>query len=236
MQEAARRRPELVAQLVPAPFDFRLGPTITRLIAEGALGDIAEVMVTVFNGGALDADRPAHWRERSVYSGRNVMMLGIFNEIIQRWLGDTERVVASGRVAVPGRVDTATGDIVPLDVPDSFGVFADLARGARVTYAFSALAQGAEQPAISVYGSRGTLHWSMGDTARWAHHGRPWEQLDPDPGTDRGWRVEADFVDSIRTSAPVRLTNFDDGLKYMAFIDAAWTSWQLGVARPVEAP
>src|SRR5665213_5448 len=28
--------PDLVAQLVPAPFDFQLGPTITRLIAEGA--------------------------------------------------------------------------------------------------------------------------------------------------------------------------------------------------------
>lgn len=234
MHRAARQHPDLVAQLVPAPFDFRLGPTIARMIADGTLGDVTEVMVTVFNGGALDPVRPAHWRERSVYSGRNVMMLGIFNEVIQRWLGDTTGVVASGRVAVTGREEAPSGQVVPLDVPDSFGVFGSLVSGARVTYACSALAQGAQPPSVSVYGSRATLHWSMGDTGRWAPHGQPWQEIEPDPGTDRGWRVEADFVDSIRNGAPVRLTSFDDGLKYMAFIDAAWTSWQRGTAVSLE--
>ncbi|MGD9933824.1 MAG: Gfo/Idh/MocA family protein [Dehalococcoidia bacterium] len=234
MHAAAALRPNLVAQLVPAPFDFRLGPTITRMIEEGVLGDIVEVMVTVFNGGGLDPARPAHWRERSVYSGRNVMMLGIFNEVLQRWLGDTTRVVASGRVVVPERTDDATGQLVPIDVPDSFGVFAEIARGARVTYAFSAVAQGAAAPGIALYGTRGTLHWTMGDTARWALHGEAWIDLAPDLGTDRGWRVEIDFVESVRDGAPVRLTTFDDGLRYMAFIDAAWKSWQMGVACSVE--
>lgn len=234
MHAAAATRPNLVAQLVPAPFDFRLGPTITRMIAGGVLGDITEVTVTVFNGAGLDSTRPAHWRERSIYSGRNIMMLGIFNEVLQRWLGDTTRVVASGRVAVPQRVDEATGQPVALDVPDSFGVFADLARGARVTYAFSAVAHGAGAPSIAVYGARATLLWTMGDTARWAPHGGEWTELAPDPGTDRGWQVERDFVDSIRSGTPVRLTNFDDGLRYMAFIDGAWKSWQLGVACSIE--
>lgn len=234
MAATAARHPDLVAQLVPAPFDFRLGPTIARMVAEGALGDITEVAVTVFNGGGLDPARPAHWRERSLYSGRNVMMLGIFNEVLQRWLGDTTRVVASGRVAVPERRDDATSELVPIDVPDSFGVFADLARGARATYAFSAIAQGAGAPSISVYGTRATLHWSMGDTARWAAHGEAWVDLAPDPGTDRGWRVESDFVESVRNGAPVRLTNFEDGLRYMAFTDAAWKSWQMGVACSLE--
>jgi predicted dehydrogenase len=70
----------------------------------------------------------------------------------------------------------------------------------------------------------------MGDTARWAVHGGEWEEIAPDAGTDRGWRVEADFVDSVLHGAPVRLTNFDDGLKYMRFIDGAWQSWQTGQA------
>ena len=34
------------------------------------------------------------------------------------------------------------------------------------------------------------------------------------------WSVEADFVASIRDGAPVRLTDFATGVRYMAFTDA----------------
>ena len=47
MLDASHRHPELVAQLVPAPFDFRTGPTVARLLREGAVGDIYEVHITV---------------------------------------------------------------------------------------------------------------------------------------------------------------------------------------------
>jgi predicted dehydrogenase len=230
MHQAARDAPGLVAQLVPAPFDFRLGPTIARLIAEGALGEITEVVVSVMNGAALDRSAPLHWRNRADYSGRNVMTLGIFNEVVQRWLGDTTRVMADGAIVVKERIDPETGRPFAIDIPDSYAVLSRLARGARATYLFSAVTAGAPPAGISVYGTDATLHWQMGDTARWAKHGRPFEELQPDPGTDRGWRVEADFVASVLEGAPVRLTNFDDGLKYMRFIDGAWQSWQSGRA------
>ena len=48
--------------------------------------------------------------------------------------------------------------------------------------------------------------------------------LAPDAGTDIDWRVEADFVDSIRTGAPVTLTNFEDGLNYMRMLEATHRS------------
>jgi predicted dehydrogenase len=230
MQAAAAAAPGLVAQLVPAPFDFRLGPTITRLVDDGHLGDITEVTITVLNGAGLDPAAPLHWRNRGDYSGRNVMMLGIFNEIVQRWLGDTTRVMADGRITITERVDPETGRPFAIDIPDSYGVLSRLARGARATYTFSAVAAAAPPPGISIYGTAGTLHWQMGDTARWAKHGQPLADLEPDPGTDRGWRVEADFVDSVLAGAPVRLTNFDDGVKYMRFIDGAWQSWKSGAA------
>ena len=51
MLAAARAQPELVAQLVPAPFDFRLGKTITRMCADGSLGQILEAHLTLLNGG-----------------------------------------------------------------------------------------------------------------------------------------------------------------------------------------
>jgi predicted dehydrogenase len=226
MLAASERHPELVAQIVPAPFDFKLGPTITRMIAEGELGDIREVTVNMLNGGGLDASTPIHWRQRSVYSGRNVMMLGIFNEVIQRWLGDTESVMADGAVVVPWRFDPERGENVEVDVPDTFSVAARMTNGVRALYHLSSVTAGSPSNGIVVYGTKGTIRWQMGDTATWARHGQPFDTIIADPGTDRGWKVEEDFIASIRTGAPVRLTSFADGVRYMRFIDAAWRSWQ----------
>ncbi len=48
------------------------------------------------------------------------------------------------------------------------------------------------------------------------------------------WRVEQDFVASVRDGAPVELTNFRDGVRYMRFIEAVWDSWSQG--RAIEVP
>jgi predicted dehydrogenase len=42
--------------------------------------------------------------------------------------------------------------------------------------------------------------------------------------------VEADFIDSIRGLKPVTLTNFDDGVRYMEFVEAVTLSMQSGEA------
>ena len=52
------------------------------------------------------------------------------------------------------------------------------------------------------------------------------EQLVEIPAAQRGgWRVEADFIDSIRDGKPVTLTDFATGVKYMHFTEAVWESW-----------
>jgi len=43
-----------------------------------------------------------------------------------------------------------------------------------------------------------------------------------------GWRVEEDFVDSIRTGKPVVLTSFEEGMRYMAFTEACHVSARTG--------
>jgi hypothetical protein len=65
---------------------------------------------------------------------------------------------------------------------------------------------------------------------RVAKAGQPLAPLEPDPARAGSWRVEADFVDSIRLGKPVALTSFADGVKYMEFTDAVWRSWQKGRA------
>ena len=165
MLEASERNPGLVAQLVPAPFDFRLGPTIRRLIDEGALGDIREVTVNVLNASALDPSIPLHWRQRADYSGKNVMMFGIFIEVMHRWLGDHSDVMASGDIFISERTDAETGALLPVTVPDTYVVTGHLKRGARITYHFSSVAAGADSNGVTVFGTKATLRWKMGDTA-----------------------------------------------------------------------
>jgi predicted dehydrogenase len=224
MLAAAERHPELVAQIVPAPFDLRSGPTVTRLIREGAIGEIREVSVASQNGGALDASTPIHWRQQMKFSGRNIGMLGIWSEVIQRWLGDSRSLTADGAIFVHERPDAASGSTANVDIPDTVTVTGELANGAHITYRVSSVAAGAPDNGINVYGTKGTIRWLPTDTATIAVHGQPFEPIVPDRGTDRGWRVEEDFVNSIRTGAPVRLTNFADGVRYMQFVDATWRS------------
>jgi predicted dehydrogenase len=232
MLAAAQAHPALVAQLVPAPFDFGSWRTVRRLVQEGALGDLREVHVTSLNGNGL-AEAPLHWREQQRYSGTNTMILGILAEIVGRWVGPTERVFADAEVYVKERVDPETGETRAIDVPDSLGIFARLAGGARATFRLSTVtASPPEASGITLYGSRATLAWKMGDTMTLAPVGGAHAPLEPDAGTTRGWEVEADFVRSIREGASVELTSFEDGVAYMRFTEAVARSWR--EARPVD--
>ena len=233
MLAAARARPGLVAQLVPAPFDFRSWRTIRRLLQDGAIGDVREVHVTVLSGASIDPDAPLHWRERADLSGMNVMAYGIYTEIIARWLGPTRSVLAHGGAFIRERTNAETGERTAIDVPDSLGVFAELERGGRVTYRVSTVLHAAppEANGVSIYGSAGTLHWRPDDSMTFAPLGQPPAPLAPDAGTAGAWRVEQDFVDSIRRGAPVTLTSFPDGVDYMRVIEATHRS--RAEARPI---
>jgi predicted dehydrogenase len=230
MLAASERNSQLVAQLVPAPFDLKSGATITRLIGEGAIGEVREVSVAALNGSALDPGTPIHWRHQQKYSGRNIQSLGIWAEVIQRWLGDAATVLAHGATFVAERPDPETGKKAAVDVPDSVTVTGALVSGARYTYRVSSVAAGSPENGITVFGTTGTIRWLPNDTATLTMHGSEPRPITPDPGTDLGWRVEQDFVESIRDGAPVRFTSFPDGLRYMRFVDAAWVSVQEGRA------
>jgi len=230
MLRAARAHPHLVAQLAPAPFDLPCWRTVRRLIEEGELGRIFEVHVTALSGAALATDTPAHWREQTRYSGANVMSLGIYAEIIDRWLGPAAWAVADATTFITSRPDRESAAPISLDVPDSLTVLGGLERGGRVVYRMSTVAPAtAEEQGITIFGSDATLRWRPEGTLTLTPHGQESAMLaaDLDPVTDApyGWSVERDFVDAIRTGAPVLLTDFEAGLRYMEFTEAVWRSW-----------
>lgn len=224
MLAASCKREDLVAQLVPAPMDLLVWRTIQRLIKEQALGEIREVHVDVTNGSAIDKTLPLHWRNQTEFSGHNVMAFGIWNEIINRWLGKTESVIAVGETFVKTRHDEASGRDFLIEIPDSLGVLAKMSNGARVNYRISTVTHAAPPLTVAVYGSEGTLRWLGDDNLTFASLGEIPKTVTLDEGTAVGWNVEKDFVDSIRENKPVELTNLEAGLHYMRVTDAVHQS------------
>ena len=234
MLAALRLSNDLVGQLVPAPMDLLVWRTVKRLLSENTLGQIREAHVDVLNGSGVANDGLLHWRHQSEYSGMNVMMFGIFAEIVSRWLGATERVTADGTTYVRRRRDEAEAKDVWVDVPDSLGVFAELRGGVRVTYRLSTVTAAGPPISISVYGSEATLEWRGGDDLTLTRVGGEPEKIIPDEGTAIGWNVEPDFVASIREHKPVELTSFEDGLHYMRITEAVHRSREEGRAINLE--
>ena len=234
MLATARSHPDLVAQIVPGPRDLLVWRTVRRLVDQGALGEVREAHADVLNGSSINGSAPLHWRHQGRYSGMNIMAFGIFVEIITRWLGPTDRVIADAATFIGQRRDQETGQDGVIDVPDSLSVLARLERGTRVTYRVSTVAHDAPAVSISLYGSEATLHWRGDDNLTLARIGEQPEAITPDEGTAIGWNVEADFVASIREQRPVELTNFEAGLHYMRITEAVHRSLDEGRAVNLE--
>jgi predicted dehydrogenase len=85
MTAAASRHPLLVAQLVPAPFTLGVDDQVSRLLSDGAIGDLVSVEVTA-RGGYADARAPLTWRHATSTSGVNIMSLGIWSSSCAGWV------------------------------------------------------------------------------------------------------------------------------------------------------
>src|SRR6266550_4587033 len=88
MLATTKRFPELVTMLCPPPFGMRADLLVKKLLAENFIGKPHAVRLQSFTGVYLNPEAPAHWRQKIEISGLNVLTLGIYVEVMQRWLGD----------------------------------------------------------------------------------------------------------------------------------------------------
>lgn len=238
MQETARRHPDRVAQIVPAPMSLDFDAVVLDLLAAGTLGEFREVCVTHTGAQYARSDLPATWRQDFELSGCNILTMGIYYEIVRRWLRrDPESVVATGAVYTATRSSGEQGKPVPIRIPDTVTILGRYAEGGRFVGHFSGIESGRPRNEIRLNGSEGTLRVDLASKELHfsAAGGSAEQQVEIPKTAQRGWRVEADFVDSIRTGAPVRLTSFDEGVRYMAFTDAVFQSVEAGgVVQTVE--
>lgn len=239
MYEAAQKSPHLVAQVVPSPFGLKGDAVMRELIADGFLGDLREVQVFSFNAALADPASPLSWRQDAALSGYNMLNLGILHETLLRWTPAPVRVQGQIHAHIPARIDPESGVRRTVGTPDSVQVLAALSSGARVSYHLSSVTPIGQAMGIHLYGTDGAVQVDLlNDRIRGANRrtGKNTLRAEELPEITipsekaGGWRVEADFVDSIREGKPVRFTDFATGVQYMEFTEAVARSAEEGTA------
>jgi predicted dehydrogenase len=242
MRKAARKYPKLTTQVVPSPFGLKGHDIMRGLIQQGFLGELRDVEAFSLNGSLSDPAAPLSWRQDAALSGYNMLALGIVHETLLRWTPPPVRVLAQVHAFLPTRIDPESGVRRPVGTPDSVQVLAILENGARVVYRLSGATPFGQKSGIFLYGTEGALHYDLStDRIRGAskrtRSAAQMEELEEVPipaDKARAWRVEADFIDAIRTGAPVQLTDFETGVRYMEFTEAVARSARSGT--PVDLP
>ncbi len=232
MLEESTQRPNLIAQIVPAPMSLPFDTTVRELLQRGTLGAVREVFLTATAAGLADSSVPLSWRQDLTLSGKNTLYLGIYYEMALRWLGHgVTSVIADAAIYTKERKDDE-GVPEPTTIPESLTVLGNYADGARLIAHFSGVETSAPRAEIRLNGTKAGLRLDLGKNELWLSRTGEAEQLVEIPPAKRGaWRVEADFVASIREGSPARLTDFATGVKYMQFTEAVWDSWHTGGRR-----
>jgi predicted dehydrogenase len=232
MLVASQAHPDLVTQIVPSPFGLEHHDAISKLIADGFLGEIREAVVIGADSSFHDTSLPLHWRQDKLISGNNVLAMGIMHETLVRWCPHPNRVFAQSQIFGPTR-SGATGD-VQATVPDSLQIVTQFESGSttgRAIYHLSGIALHGPQKQIHLYGSGGTIKVILGPQEE------VWIGKKIDSALSRliisdaergGWRVEQEFISAIRGEETIHFTSFATGVKYMQFTEAVASSSATG--------
>jgi len=237
MLAAAKAHPKLVTQVVPSPFGLQCGAAVKRLLDSHYLGSLREVVVIGADDQFWDYSKPLHWRQNPEISGKNVLTLGILHETVSRWVPSVEQVFAQSTVFEALRPVPEEARNVEVTIPDSVHIVARLEGGARSIYHMSGVALFGPGKQIHLYGSRGTIRVHFGDRERVmiGHSGESaMHEAEIPKELESRWRVEEEFVNAIRGVEPVKLNDFETGVRYMEFTEAVARSAEKNA--PVSLP
>jgi predicted dehydrogenase len=216
MWEASIRYPELVTGLCPAPHGMLGGDYVRALLAEGAIGKPTHLLLHSFSDSWINAQRPAHWRQQVEVSGLQVLTLGIYVEVLHRWLGDITHVQADGAV-----VHAQRGDL-EVEVPDVLNVLCRFRNGVCGTLCFSGVAAHGRGDELTLFGTEGTLVYDfVKDEVRLGRVGGSLEVMPIPSELRREWTVERDFISAVMdANAPRPKPDFTEGMRYMRVVQA----------------
>jgi len=231
MMAASKAHPDLVCQIAPSPFTLQYDETVQALLQNGILGEPQEVIIVWANGSNADSSTPMSWRQDYMVSGCNIHMMGVYHEVILRWLdADPQWLSASGNIFTPERPHPEKEQPQTVEIPDTVHIHGKLANDALFQYRFSTVEAGQGSNEIRINGSLACLRVDVASGSLYLtdNQSGKTQELDYPELPDGGWRAEEAFVESIRHGSPVEHTSFATGLRYMKFTELAWRSWQHG--------
>jgi predicted dehydrogenase len=217
MLAASKRYPELVTMLCPPPYGMRADLLVKKLLGENYIGRPHHVRLQSFTSTYLNPEAPAHWRQKIEISGLNVLTLGIYVEVLHRWLGQITGVFARGKIL---RTNRRGYEVI---VPDLLNVLCLFENGAEGVLEFSGVDACAPSDRVEIYGDHGTLTYDFAtDVVRAGKHGgQELHDVNLPPELEGEWRVEDDFLAAVKSKGRVRPhPDFEDGVRYMAVVQA----------------
>ena len=217
MLAASKRYPELVTMLCPPPYGMRADLLVKKLLAENYIGRPHHVRLQSLTSAYFDPDAPAHWRQRIEISGLNVLTLGIYVEVVQRWLGDIGGVFARGKILMPIRQG------YEVIIPDLLTVLCVFQNGAEGVLEFSGVNAHAPGDRLDIYGDKGTLVYDFAtDIVQVGKVGdKDLRVIDLTSDLLTEWRVEDDFIAAVKSKGRIRPgPDFEDGVRYMRVVQA----------------
>jgi predicted dehydrogenase len=230
MLAASRRHPNLVCMLVPSSSGYSIDRAMLGLVGSDLLGEILSVDVHRLQRGFANFGAELDWRHNSEFSGVNVLNVGAIYELMMRWLGPGNHVIAKTRVQIPTRRNEQGVQVVAT-IPDHVEVLYELANGAPVHMSFSETTGLSRGNDTWIFGSEGTIHVDnanrifigrVGDREL-AEHPNP-------PESQYRHRVEEEFINAIRGIEPVSMNTFEIGVRYMEWTEAVHRSASQGAA------
>src|ERR1700745_873111 len=199
MLAASKRYPELVTMICPPPMGMRADLLVKKLLAENYIGRPHHVRLQSFTSNYLDPDALAHWRQRIELSGLNVLTLGIYIEVLQRWLGGIVGVFARGKIIYSNRQG------YEVIIPDLLTVLCSFENGAEGVLEFSGIDAMGPGDRLEIYGNAGTLTFDFStDVVQAGKLGdRALHVVDLPPELAREWRVEEDFLAAVKSEGGI---------------------------------
>jgi predicted dehydrogenase len=217
MLAAAQRNPHLVTMVCPPPHGLRGSLFIQKLLAENYLGHPHHLRVQSFSDVYMDPDAPPHWRQRDELSGLNILTLGVYAEVVQRWFGAITDVFAHQKTIHLIRQG------YEIRIPDLVAVLCTFENGMEGVMEFSGVACFEKSDLLQVFGNEGTLAYDFAnDQIRGGRVGEKGvERLQIPPGLEQKWSVEEDFIAATRSPGSIQpQPSFAQGVRYMRVVQA----------------
>ena len=232
MLAAAKRHPNLVCQLVPSSSGYSID--IGR---SGASSPTASLATSCrwkcrrLQRGFADFGGELDWRHDPEFSGYNVLNVGAIYELMLRWLGPGNHVMAKTRVHIPTRRDEQ-GVHRKATIPDHVEVLYELANGAPVHMKFSETTGLSRGNDTWIFGSQGTIHVDNANNILVGRRGDRELRAHPNPPEGQfRHRAEEEFINAIRGLEPVTQNTFEIGVQYMEWTEAVYRSATIGPRR-----